>query len=145
MRGFADLIAARSLRRFPGSDEDLLLRSGDANALDVCPLLTARRGGTLRCQLTTPVGRYAAAAGVVFLDRMPQGPQPGFPELHFAPGAAVLVGGAPTIGQGLTVTIPVPATMAMVSVFLQAAALAPSANMANAYFTTTEGHEVRLR
>ena len=145
MRGFADLIAARSLRRFPGSDEDLLLRSGGANALDVCPLLTALRGGTLRCQLTTPVGRYATAAGVVFLDRMPQGPQPGFPELHFSPGAAVLLGSATTLGQGLTVTVPIPATMAMVSVFVQAAALAPSANMTNAYFTTTDGHEVRLR
>lgn len=145
MRGFADLIAARSLRRFPGSDEDLLLRSGDANALDVCPGLTVLRGGTLRGQLTTPVGRYAPAAAVMFLDQVSQAPQPGFPELHIAPGAAVLIGSAMTLGPGLTVTIPVPTTMPMVSLLLQAAALAPSANLTNAYFTTTEGHEVRIR
>lgn len=45
----------------------------------------------------------------------------------------------------IAVTVPIPATMPMVSVLAQATALAPSANMTNAYFTTTDGHEVRLR
>ncbi len=145
MRGYADLIADRGQRAFPGSDEDLLLRSGDTPLVEPCPRIEAPRGGTLHASLTTPVGRYGTSPAVLFLDAVPGGPPPLFPELHVAPGSALVIGSTAALGTGLRLALPIPATLPRLSVLLQGVGLGPSANMVNPLFTTTDGQTITLR
>ena len=46
---------------------------------------------------------------------------------------------------GMSFLYPVPPNLSGASVILQAVALAPSANMGNAFFTTPHGHEVQFQ
>jgi hypothetical protein len=145
MRGYADLVADRTLRPFPGSGDDLLVRTGDGTLDPPCPRLTIENGATLHALLVSPVGGYARTSALLFVDVMRPTPFPGFPELHVSPATAVTLDASAALGSGLQVVLPVTWTMLSSSLVVQGAALAPSRTTGNPLFTTSDAHEVVIR
>ena len=137
-------------RRFPGSREDLLLRSalsplGSSPFLDACPLTVVEVGDLVTFEVSSPVGTYDAAPTTVWADLYRTGNPPtgASPEIHFD-ASAWIVASAPNLGSPLQVTVRVEPWMAGKSLVVQAQASQPSALTGNA-FTTTDGHELRVK
>jgi hypothetical protein len=146
MRGYADLVADRGLRRWPGSGDELLLRSGGGGSVPLTPdaRVEVRHGSRLVVEVASPTWRYAAAPAALFAEPLPAHPFPGVPELYVSARALPLAATA-ELGRGLRVTLPPGLLLPGRSLLLQAVALAPSRITGRALWTTTDGQEVRSR
>jgi len=140
MRGYADLVGGRELRRFPGSGDDLLLRSGPGTSLWARAHFEVNGGGSISLALTTPNGVYAAAPAALFAD--PHGTtQPFWPELFLSRNAVPLARVA-SLRDGIHLSLTMPSLPG--TFLIQGVALAPSRATANPLFTTTDAHLLRV-
>ena len=138
---------------YPGSQEDLVLRSGvgltlttfhekEASAGDLLAISLQSPGSSLLSHPPVLVGQLQSAGSV--------GPSPaGFPELHIdinRPIATIFDGRFGVFGPvglpaaGLNIAVPVPSGLAGSSLTLQGFSLTSSA--ANSFFAATNAHEI---
>jgi hypothetical protein len=147
LAGIADRVADGSLRLYPGSGEDALLRTGVA-ALDACPLKRIDPGDVLTIRLETPVGLYNGAPALLFADLFPTGSPPGpwvgAPEIRYDPSSAWVLASTPSLQDDLFGDLTIPPWMVGRSLLVQGHLLAPSVETGNP-FTTTDAHELRAR
>ena len=147
--GIGERVAPRWVRRYPGSSEDLLLRSGPWGAEQSCPSSALIGPGRYGASVTSPNGLYGAAPAVLLATGFASGsqpaPLPGWAELVYAPGGTVVVSQGAALGGGLGLDFSVPRLAPGLTLVLQGVALAPSAARQNPWFTTTDGHELVTR
>ncbi len=146
---------------YPGSDEDLRLKSGINSLPSTGPgadLKTASAGDVWNVSIDSPLGTNDFLLFYLLGNHFPTGFPPaspfGFPEVHFDPmdpGFFPIVdAGAPNPFFGSPVILPqgnhyqfwIPTGAAGVSVIIQAIALNP--NTANAWFAASEAHELQI-
>lgn len=137
VRGYADMVAERAIRRFPGSGEDLVTRCTSALP-DASAIVRSTMGSDMTFELRSPMSRYNGATGVLFVDVRPTGPTPGFPELWLGASAVPLAAGSLTGGLRQTVRLPFLSEPVLVQ------GLAIAASRATGHpFTCTDGQELR--
>ncbi|MEM7309851.1 MAG: hypothetical protein AAF682_24455 [Planctomycetota bacterium] len=147
--GYADRAAAPEDREYPGSGEDLLLRTAVDGTVTACPRKPAAAGQLFSAVLSSPAGGYAGSPASYYLDLWATGAPPGawglFPEVQLAPVSAFAVGTTPALaGAGLSLVLPVSSSVVGLSVGVQGVAFAPSTETGNLLFTTTDAHELVL-
>lgn len=144
MAGIADSCAAPSVRKFPGSGDQLLLESGTqpGQVTGVSrELLTA--GNLVQMRISSRNGVYAAAPVFLLATLFATG-QPPVPT--FLPEVAIDVHGMSVLSSALdlqsplALSLPMPFTLPGLSVLVQGVAWQPSSETGNPWFTTTEGH-----
>jgi hypothetical protein len=145
MRCYADLVAERRLRRFAGSSEDLLLRTGTATSVLPCAVHEVTAPATVAFEVITPNWVYQGSLAGLLLDLPPSGPPPLFPELWITPGTSIALATTASLANRLSLTVPIPVDLSGATLLLQGLALARSRRMANPLFTATDGIELRVR
>ncbi len=148
LSGIAERVADASLRRHPGSGEDLLLETSvNSDPPSARPVSQAASGDSFHVSLTSPNALYADELSHIIFDVYPTGSppaaNPSFPEVHIKPSYFIVATSAP-LGPGLPLTVVVPPAVSGLSVLVQGVALGPSVETGNQVFTTTDGHEVDL-
>ncbi|PIE25021.1 MAG: hypothetical protein CSA62_01595 [Planctomycetota bacterium] len=152
LSGLADRVGARSLRAFPGSDEDLLLRSAVSSVPNPTMTAVARKGvqvgQTLYVELSSPAGSCDQAPALLlltgYLTGHPPAPIPGLGELHLDPKSFLPVAVSASLNR-LSWQFPMSQRFSGVSFLFQGVALRPSARMKNPLFSATDAHELRAR
>lgn len=144
MAGLADLSAARSVRPFAGSSDQLTLESGTAPGnVGTCTAHAVGLGSLLTLQVRSRNGVYANAPAMLLVNIFPNGapppPSPIWPELVIDAGSMLVLLQAPTLQQPLGLTLPLPFSFPGASVLVQGIAFAPSSATGNPQLTTTEG------
>lgn len=147
LAGIADRVAETSLRRRPGSSEELLLTTGTGAALDACALKRLGPGTTVSILLTSPNGTYHGAAVTLHADLFLPGQPPGSfgpnPELHFDPQTDWILSSSTALGPaGLSATLLIQPWMIGQTLLIQGVAQAPSAKTGGA-ITATDAHLIR--
>ncbi len=145
MRGYADLVAERSLRRFPGSGDDLVLRAGTGTSLLPCARIDVPVGGNLRLEEITPNWTYNNVTAGLVLDLVPVSPSPSFPELFVGHGRPVVLAITASLSNRLSLTVPIPMEVSGNSLIVQGIVLGPSTRTRNPLFCTSDGIEVRFQ
>ncbi len=144
MAGLADLCAARSVRPFAGSSDQLTLESGVAPGnVGTCTAHDIGLGALLTLQVRSRNGVYTNAPTMLLLNLFPNGlpppPSPTWPELVIDVGSMLVLLQAPGLQQPLGLTLPLPFSFPGASVLVQGVAFAPSSATGNPLLTTTEG------
>lgn len=137
MRGYADMVADRAVRRCPGSGEDLLVRVSTTSP-DAAALVRVANGARVTLSLRSPNGIYSGSFGALVLDAVPAGPNPVWPEMWFGPTAVVLAAGI--VGGGLNFSAALPPHDD--PVLLQGFALGASTRMGGRWFTCTDAQQI---
>ncbi len=145
--GIADRVADPSLRRAPGSGEDLLLKSGVDAPTDARSTKDLSMGQTLDVELASPIGTYGGGNAFVVMSwyptASPPSPIPGLPEVHIDPTRYVILTATPSLST-LTWQFPMPVALPGWSVMFQGVVPRPSTKTGR-LFTVTDGHEIRLK
>jgi hypothetical protein len=144
MAGLADLSAARSVRPFAGSGDQLTLESGVAPGnVGTCTEHDVGLGSLLTLRVRSRNGVYTNAPAMMLVDVFPNGlpppPSPLWPELVIDVGGMLVLLQSPTLQQPLGLTLPLPFSFPGASVLVQGIAFAPSSATGNPQLTTTEG------
>lgn len=146
LAGIADASAARSLRRYPGSGEQLLLETGSQPGfLSASPQKAITLGSVLQVRIRSRNGVYDTAPTVLlaslFASGQPPVPPVLYPEIAVDTGTMMVLRFAPDLINPLTLSVPISFTALGASIMVQGLALAPSVETGNPLFTTTDGHE----
>ena len=140
-----DRSASPSMRNWPGSDDDLLLRSATPTSPAACAHKTIASGDTINLRLESPGGTFdgtiALVAAQLGIQGAPHPVTPAFPELHLAPPLAVILGLAQLSANGHNLTYPVPVSLPGFSVVIQGFAVAQSPRTLRP-ITATDTHEL---
>jgi hypothetical protein len=143
----ADRAAHPSLRPWPGSDDDLLLRSTAPSTPPPCSIKTIALGDIATLHVSSPAGTFGGAFACLAVQLKAIGTPgfawPGHPEVHLDPSALAIYGVSVLDPQGILVTIPVTVSWPGARLLFQGVALAPSPRTGNPEFVTTDGHELR--
>ena len=137
VRGYADLVAERAVRRFPGSSEDLLVRTGTTSH-DSAAILRVPNGTRVTFSLRSPNGLYSGTFGALLVDTVPTRPNLIWPEVWFQPSAVVLAAGI--VGGGLNYSVVLPPLEE--PFLLQGFALGASTQMGGRWFTCPDAQQI---
>ena len=144
---------------YPGSGEDLVLRSGVDGRFDGDDLKPIAAGDTLRIGLTSPGGTLATfpyiVVGQLFSTGNPPNGPLGFPEVHLDPNGTpepiILLDGLATIfgttlipTDGVAIQIGVPSSIMSGTSFLIQGVSVVGPAASNGFFAITHGHELRF-
>jgi len=146
LAGIADSCAARSLRMYPGSGDQLLLETGtQPGLLSACPQKAITIGSLAQVRLSSRNGLYDLAPAFLLGNLFPTGQPPVapvlFPEIAVDLGTMSVLLTAPDLNNPLTLAVPMTFTLLGASIMVQGLAVAPSVETGNPVFTTTDGHE----
>lgn len=146
LAGISDRVADASVRRYPGSNDHLLLETATGNgAVTACPTKQLTLGTQVQIRLRSMNGVYDNAMGVLMVDFFVTGSPPApwalYPEIQVALGGAIL---SPTVllGSTLSTSFQMPITLPGGSFRVQGLAFQASLESGNALFTTTDAHEL---
>jgi hypothetical protein len=144
MAGIADLCAARQVRPFAGSGDELTLESGVAPGnVGTCTEHDVGVGSWLTVQVRGRNGAFTTAPTWLLVNLFPNGvppvPSATWPELCVDVGSMLVLLQAPSLQQPLGFTLPLPFSFPGASVLVQGLAFAPSPATGNPVLTTTEG------
>lgn len=145
LAGTADTCAAPALRRYPGSGDQLLIETGtQPGLLTGCPRNLLTIGNLLQVRVSSRNGFYDNTPALLLGDLFPTGQPPVptalFPELAVDLGTLAVLQTAPSLGNPLTLSVPLPFTIPGVTILVQGLAWAPSIQTGRP-ITTTDGHE----
>jgi len=147
--GVAERIADNDVRRWPGSSEDHLLRTGVNGVISSCPVKSAGLNDVLDISLSSPVGLYLTTPSFIFIDPFPTGGTPGamneWPEVHFNVGSSFIAKQTMMLPANWNFQATIPDSFPGLSLRVQAISVAPSAVTGNPDFTITDGHEIVLQ
>ena len=147
--GVAERIADNDVRRWPGSSEDHLLRTGINGAISSCPIKSAGMNDVLDVSLSSPVGLYLTTPSFLFIDPFPTGGMPGsmneWPEVHFNVNSSFIAKQTMMLPASWNFQSTIPDNFPGLSLRIQAISVAPSAVTGNLVFTITDGHEILLQ
>ena len=147
--GVAERIADNNVRRWPGSSEDHLLRTGINGVISSCPIKSAGMNDVLDISLSSPVGLYLTTPSFIFIDPFPTGGMPGsmneWPEVHFNVGSSFIAKQTMILPASWNFQATIPDNFPGLSLRVQAISVAPSAVTGNLDFTITDGHEIVLQ
>jgi len=146
LAGIADCCAARALRMYPGSGDQLLLETGtQPGLLSACPRSSMTIGNLVQVRVSSRNGVYDNAPVWLLVNLFPTGQPPvpivPFREIAVDLGTMSVLLTAPALGNPLTLAMQLPFTAPGVSIMVQGLTWAPSTETGNLLFTTTEGHE----
>ena len=146
--GLSDRVAEPSLRRHPGSSEELLLTTGSGAPLDAWWWERLNPGDVVKIWVRSPNGLYAGVPVTIHVDAFrngsQQGSNPAGPELHFDPQSSWTIAATSALDPaGLTVSLGLGPWMVGRTLVVQAVAQAPS-GFTGSPFTATDAHEFRV-
>ena len=147
LAGIADRCAARSLRRYPGSGDQLLLETGTVPGYCIAaPVDDVTLGTPFELRLSSKNGRFDTAPAMLiarlFTTGMPPQPPGQYPELAISPASLSILLTTPNLASPLAFSLNLPFTLPGLSLMIQGVALAPSSETGNQTFTATDGHEL---
>lgn len=145
MAGLADRSADPTLRRYPGSGDQLLLETAtDLTPLSACPVNRMTTGTLVQIRLRSMNGVFDAAPGWLLVHLFPTGSPPGpataWPELR-ASGSMSILSTVNALTSPMALALPMPFSWPGSSVLVQGLAWHPSTESGNPWFTTTDAHE----
>lgn len=149
MVGIAERVEADSARSYPGSGEDLLLRSQVAGGpLTACSHERVRSGDQVTITVQSPAGTFFGAPTAIFLEAFPYAgalaPDPLYPELWIDPSGATVLLSLGALSEGMKGTsFVVPPMLGGARFLVQARVLATSYQTGNP-LATTDAHELSL-
>ncbi|MEO6593891.1 MAG: hypothetical protein ABIP94_03970, partial [Planctomycetota bacterium] len=147
LAGIADRCAARALRMYPGSGDNLLLETGTTPGLvSACPRKQMTTGTFVEVRVSSRNGVYATALAWLLLDLFPTGqpplPNAMFPEVAVDVGSMGILLTSANLSSPLALSVQMPFTVQGASILVQGLAWAPSGETGNMFFTTTDAHEL---
>lgn len=150
LAGIADCCAARSLRPYPGSGDELLLNTAtQPGPLTAGPWSTASTASLMQVQVAARNGVFTTApaflVGSLFVTGQPPVPTASMPEVAVDLGSLVILRSQTSLQNPLLHSMQLPFSLAGMSILVQGVALAASTETGNPTFTTTEGHEFVLQ
>ena len=147
--GLASRVAADVARPYPGSGDDLFLRSGPAGGLLTgCPELAVTGGDLVNLSLQSPNETFVGANAFLYLQRRPSGgalaPHPVLSGLYLDPTQAMTLLSLGTLASGQqSAGFTVPAVLSGARFLVQGYAAATS-YQTGLGFTTTDAHVLEL-
>ena len=147
LAGIADRSAAPASRRYPGSNDYLLLETATgASAVSACPDKRVTLGTPLHLQVRSLNGVFDNAPGMLLIDffptGLPSGPSPIYPEVQVNLGNSWVLATSAQLTNPLAWSFPTPISLLGWSVLVQGVALQSCTVTGNPLFATTDGHEL---
>ncbi|MFO1077152.1 MAG: hypothetical protein U1E73_05445 [Planctomycetota bacterium] len=146
LAGVADRCAAPTLRRYPGSGDNLLLETdSQPGQLTACPVNSMTTGTVIEARLTSLNGVCDGVWGWLLADVFATGQPPAplalYPEIRVDVQSMVVLQTAPNLLNPLTLSVQMPFTLPGASILVQGIAWHASSETGNSLFMTTDAHE----